>query len=134
MSNLPTDEGAISAIQHTLRMCNHEEELGPFYENLLAKWPQNAPAFLSLLFNFYTKQGDGKKMQNTAHKLYKTTGERKFQFWSVASMLQQESLPPMMLTIAEKTLAKIFFPAAGLKGQRQREGRCSPGQRRLSCI
>ena len=88
------------------------------FENLLAKWPQNAPAFLSLLFNFYTKQGNG-KMQNTAQKLYKTTGERKFQFWSVASMLQQESLPPMMLTIAEKHSPRSSF-LLGAQGQRQR--------------
>ena len=31
-------------------------------------------------------------------------------------MLQQDSLPDMMLTIAEKTLAKIFFPSGEVGG------------------
>ncbi len=112
MAAYPVDEQTLSVIQHCLRICNKEEELGPFYETLYSKYPGNPP-ILAIMFNFYVRIGDGKKMQNTAQKLYKITNDSKFQFWSVASMLQQTELPPMMLTIAEKTVAKLFFPPSG---------------------
>ena len=56
MAMYPTEESALGAVQHTLRICNKEEELGPFYETLYTRYP-GSPGILAMMFNFYVRIG-----------------------------------------------------------------------------
>jgi hypothetical protein len=109
MQKLPIDEPSLNAIAHTSKMCHMDEELATFYNNLLARYP-NQTYFLNLLFNINCRLNDSKQMQLTAMKLYKATNNNRYHFWAVASMLQQSELPAMMLTVAEKMITKALYP------------------------
>eukprot|EP00605_Chrysophyceae_sp_TOSAG23-4_P002785 GSChrysophyteH1.ASY1.ANO1.3069.1 assembled CDS len=106
----PTDESTLAALSHALRICQKEDELTAYYELLTTTFPDSVE-FMQKLFGLYIKQDNGKKMQLLAQKLYKKLGDKKYVFWTVASMLIQADLPPMMLAVAEKMLHKIFYEA-----------------------
>ena len=110
----PVDEGTLNAVSAALKMCRKEDELATYYESLVAAYPQSA-VYMQKLFAMHVKAGDGKRMQLLAQKLYKAEGHSKYLFWTVGSMLQQADLPPMMLTVAEKMLQKLFYAAAAPK-------------------
>jgi hypothetical protein len=105
------DEGTLAALTATLKICRKEELLTSYYEMLCGAFPDNQE-FMQKLFGMHIKQGDGKKMQLLAQKLYKKEGDKKYVFWVVGSMLQQIDLPPMMLTVAEKMIYKVFYEIA----------------------
>ena len=110
----PTDEGTLNALGQAMKMCRKEDELALFYETLVASYPQNS-LYMQKLFAMHIKTGDCKKMQLLAQKLYKSDGDRKYVFWTVSSMLQQNDLPSMMLAVAEKMIHKLFYESASTK-------------------
>ena len=106
----PVDDTVISTLAHTFKKCKKEDELLVCYENALnAQTDQRKHDQLAMdVFFIYNKMGDFKKMQFLSQKLFKSTTKPLFLFWSVCSMLQQNDLPPQMLVVGEKTIAKIF--------------------------
>ena len=111
MKMRPNDESTLNALDITMKKLRKDEELVPFYEALCLSYPDNSE-MKHKLFGMHISQGDGKKMQLLAQKLYKQYGDKKYVFWTVGCMLQQHDLPPMMLTVAERMLAKVFYDAA----------------------
>ena len=103
----PTDEHTLATLAHTLKICRADADLALAYENALAKLPTNQ-TFLKELFKCYLKLGEPKKMQLLGQRLYKVNSNPQFVFWSVSSMLQQDDLPPAMLTVAEKMIQKVL--------------------------
>lgn len=108
MQGLHDNESINLAISHTLKTCRKEDELATYYDSMSTAHPQQSSHYLVEMFFIYTRMLDSKKMQLTAQRLYKLTSQRNYVFWSVASMLHQAALAPMMLTVAEKMLSKIF--------------------------
>lgn len=106
----PIDDNILATLAHTFRKCKKEDELLICYENALAAQtdPRKYNQIAMDVFFIYNKMGDFKKMQFLSQKLFKASSKPLFLFWSVCSMLQQNDLPPQMLLVAEKTIAKIF--------------------------
>lgn len=106
----PIDDTVIRTLVHTFKACRLEEELVPVYEHAV-EFNSNTVAkdeLSSELFYLFNRLGEYKKMQALATKLYKSSGKSHFLFWSICSMLLQEDLPPQMLIVGERMIAKIF--------------------------
>lgn len=114
--NHPTDESVLSALALTFKHGKVDEECCECYENAYALVPSNL-SFANELFSCYVKCGDYKKMQQLSQKLYKTTNDPKYIFWTVSSILHQiDSLPVTMLDLAEKMILKILNDTTISKG------------------
>lgn len=106
----PIDDAVIRTLTHTFKSCRVEEELVQVYEYAV-EFNNNAIARDELsadLFYLLNRLGEYKKMQALATKLYKSSGKSHFLFWSICSMLLQHDLPPQMLVVGERMIAKIF--------------------------
>ena len=109
---MPTDEGVLNTLAYTFKACRAEKDLARCYENALSVQP-NKDTFMIDLFFCYLRLNEPKKMQRIAQQLYKLTGLPMYVFWVVNSMLQQQDLPPAILTVAERMIEKILFDGVG---------------------
>ena len=119
---VPTDEGVLNTLAYTFKACRAEKDLARCYENALSVQP-NKDTFMIDLFFCYLRLNEPKKMQRMAQQLYKLKGTPMYVFWVVNSMLQQEDLPPAILTVAERMIEKVLFEGVG--------SACVPGAEEL---
>lgn len=109
----PTDETVLSTLAHTLRLLRADKDLALCYENALQVMPNNE-GFMRELFFAYLKLSETKKMQLLGQRLFKSTNNSEYVFWSVCSMLQQNDLPPAMLTVADRMIRKVLYESSTL--------------------
>ena len=122
LQSVPTDEGVLNTLAYTFKACRAEKDLARCYENALSVQP-NKDTFMIDLFFCYIRLNEPKKMQRMAQQLYKLKGTPMYVFWVVNSMLQQEDLPPAILTVAERMIEKVLFEGVG--------SACAPGAEEL---
>ena len=107
---MPVEDAVLDILRHTFKICKADEShIITCYENALKK--QESDTALEELFFCYVRSDQPKNMQLIAQRLFKFTGRRCFLFWSVCSMIQQPSLPPAMLAVAEKMIYRAIFDA-----------------------
>ena len=110
MAAFPTDEGTLNAVQHALRLCNKEEELGPFYESLLTKYP-GSPGILSIIFNYHVRIGTEKNAKHGSEALQ--SDQRHQISVLVRREHAQQSDPTYDAYYRRKDLSKNIFPPSG---------------------
>lgn len=112
IASRPSEPSVISTLVSALKMCKAEREIVPLLEYLHQNNPNNETYAVDL-FNAYVRDLDAKKMQLLSQKLYKSTSNSSYLFWSVTCMLLQSDLPQAMLAVAEKMLWKVFEAFSG---------------------
>ncbi len=106
----PIDGHILSTLAVSLKSLGANEELATLYENAFEV--MQTDEFGIELFQCYTRMNEYKKMQLLAQKMYKITTNRRFVYWSVASMLFSMQAPnskndTMQMMLGERMIQKV---------------------------
>jgi len=97
----------LNALSWTFKAAKAYDEMLECYERAYERQPNNHDLAVEL-FYCYVRLREPKKQQHLAMKLFKSTDQYKYVFWSVTSILQQSD---GVLVLAERMLHKVVYEA-----------------------